>query len=172
MKVLLLLIFSCSLSWAKVQDHVIQDKKISIDVPTEWQTAKELFGLPLVALGPEENETRPAISFSFTGMTKKIMKVENFQQIFSDFKKEKEAWVGKYKGKLLKFEDMTPVTFSKDIHGHYIGAEFLIEDEHFAERSYYLYCKDEVYHVKWSIRNEHRKHMKDIDKIIRSFKCG
>lgn len=172
MRVIVLLIFFVSVSaQAIVETHVIQEKKISIEVPKEWETVKDLYGLPLVALGPEEDETRPAIAFSFTGMTKKIMKVENFQKLFTDFRKEKEAWVRNHKGKLLKFEDMTPVKMTGDIHGHFIGAEFLVEDTHFIERSYYLYCKDEVYHVKWSIRDEHRKHMKDIDLITRSFSC-
>jgi hypothetical protein len=172
MRVLFLLIFSCSVSWAKVQDFVIQDKKISIDVPAEWETVKDLYGLPLAALGPEENGTRPAMSFSFTGMTKKIMTIEQFRKLFADFRKEKEQWVSKHHGKLVKFEEMTPVKFPGGMDGHFIGAEFIMEDEHFAERSYYLYCKDEVYHVKWSIREEHRKHMKDIESILRSFTCG
>lgn len=155
----------------RVQEHIVQDKKISIDVPTEWETVKDLFGLPLAALGPEEKGTRPAMSFSYTGMTRKIMTPEKFQGLFKDFRKGKEKWVDKYKGKLLMFEEMTPVSFSKDIRGHFIGAEFVIDGAHFAERSYYLFCKDEVYHVKWSIREEHRKHMKDIDQIMRSFAC-
>jgi hypothetical protein len=171
MRVLLLLILCCSSSWAKVQEHVIQGKTISIDVPAEWETVKELYGMPLSALGPEENGLRPAMSFSFTGMTKKIMTVEKFQSLFKDFKQTKTKWVNKYKGKLLMFEEMTPVTFSKDIQGHFIGAEFIVDDITFAERSYYLYCKDEVYHVKWLIRDEQRKHMKDIEQILRSFSC-
>jgi hypothetical protein len=172
MKAVFLLMFVlCSAANAAVETHVIQEKKIQIDVPKEWETVKDLYGLPLVALGPEEDETRPAIAFSFTGMTKKIMKVESFQKLFTDFRKEKETWVQKHKGKLIKFEEMTPVKTTGDIHGHYIGAEFLVEDTHFVERSYYLYCKDEVYHVKWSMRDEHRKHMKDIDQITRSFSC-
>lgn len=167
----LLMIISSSGAMASVESHIIQGKKVQIEVPKEWETVKDLYGLPLVALGPEEDETRPAIAFTYTGMTKKIMKVENFQKLFSDFRKEKDDWVRKHKGQLLKFEEMTPVKMTSEVHGHFIGAEFIVEDTHFVERSYYLYCKDEVYHVKWSMRDEHRKHMKDIDVITRSFSC-
>jgi len=168
--VLLMISFSSG-AMALVENHVIQEKKVQIEVPKEWETVKDLYGLPLVALGPEEDETRPAIAFTFTGMTKKIMKEESFQKLFIDFRKEKDNWVRKHKGQLLKFEEMTPVKMTSDVHGHFIGAEFIVEDTHFVERSYYLYCKDEVYHVKWSMRDEHRKHMKDLDVITRSFSC-
>lgn len=171
MKVLLLLILSCSFSWAKVEEFEIQGKKISIDVPAEWQTVKELYGMPLSALGPEENGLRPAMVFSFMGMNSKIMSPEKFQSIFKDFKTSKQKWVDKYKGKLLMFEEMTPVEFSKDVKGHFIGAEYIVDDIIFIERSYYLYCKSDVFHVKWNIREEHKKHMKDIERILRSFSC-
>ncbi|MFL5784652.1 MAG: hypothetical protein ACJ76H_08595 [Bacteriovoracaceae bacterium] len=171
MKVLLLLVLSFSSAWASVQSFVIQDKKISIDVPGGWQGVKDLYGLPLVVLGPWENSSRPAISWMYTGMTKKIMKEDEFRKIFTGFKEDKESWLKEHSGKLLKFEQPTEKSFSKDLSGHFIGAEFVVNDIHFIERSYYLYCKDEVYNVKWSIRDEHRKYLAEIDKIVGSTKC-
>lgn len=171
MKVLLLILL-CSLpAWAKVQDHVVQDKKIKIEVPEGWEAVRDLYGLPLVVLGPWANKSRPAISWMYTGMTSKIMKPEEFKKLFTDFKKDKEDWLKGHNGKLVKFEEATPADFPTKIKGHFIGAEFVVNDIHFAERSYYLYCNDQVFNVKWSIRDEHRAYLKDINKIVGSLQC-
>jgi hypothetical protein len=60
---------------------------------------------------------------------------------------------------------------TEDIVGHFIGAEFKINGIHFVERSYYLYCKDQIYNVKYTIRDEQRKYSTDLEKIVRGFKC-
>ncbi len=171
MKVLFLLILSSFSAWATVQDFVIQDKKISIEVPKDWEAVKNLYGLPLVVLGPWNSESRPAISFVYTHMTAKIMKPEDLQKNFADFKKDKEDWLKGHAGKLIKFEEATQKIFSKTLKGHFIGSEFVVNDVSFIERSYYLYCNDEVYNVKWSIREEHKKHLKDIETIVGSLQC-
>lgn len=172
MKVVFLLFFTFSfVASAAIESHVVQDKKIKIDVPKEWEAVKDLYGLPLVVLGPWANESRPAITWMFTGMTSKIMKKEEFLKVFNDFKSDKEAWVKEHSGKLLKFEPLTEAKYNPGLYGNYIGAEFVINDVHFVERSYYLYCNNEVFNVKYSIRDEHRKYLKSIDGIIGSLKC-
>lgn len=153
------------------QDQVIQDKKIKIGLPKGWEAVKNLYGLPLVALGPWANESRPAITWMFTGMTKKIMSESEFQKIFVDFKKDKEEWLKGHAGKLVKFEGPTATSFNNKLSGHYIGAEFVVNEISFVERSYYLYCNDEVYNVKWNIREEHLKYSKDIETIVGSLQC-
>jgi hypothetical protein len=170
-KALILFVLLCSSSWATVQEHTIQDKKIRINILSAWEPVKDLYGLPLVVLGPWENKSRPAITWVFTGMNAKHMTPEEFRKLFVTFKKEKEDWLKGHSGRLLKFEEATPIQFSPKLKGHFIGAEFMVSDVHFIERSYYLYCKDEVYNVKWSIRDEHRKFMKDLTSIVGSLEC-
>ncbi len=162
---------SVAISPLTYQDQLIQEKKIKIGLPKGWEAVKNLYGLPLVALGPWENKSRPAISWMYTGMTTKIMKDAEFQKLFVDFKKDKEEWLKGHAGTLKKFEGPTPSDFKNKLRGHYIGAEFVVNDIHFIERSYYLYCNDEVYNVKWSIREEHSKYIKDIDQIVGSLQC-
>jgi hypothetical protein len=165
------LVASAPISSLTYQDQMIQDKKIKIGLPKGWEAVKDLYGLPLVALGPWANESRPAISWMYTGMTTKIMKDSEFQKLFVDFKKDKEEWLKGHAGKLLKFDGPTTSNFENKLRGHFIGAEFVVNDVHFIERSYYLYCSDEVYNVKWSIRQEHSKYIQDIEKIVGSLQC-
>ena len=56
------LVASAAISSLTYQDQMIQDKKIKIGLPKGWEAVKDLYGLPLVALGPWANESRPAIS--------------------------------------------------------------------------------------------------------------
>lgn len=159
-------------SIAKIETFTIDGgKKVSVDVKEKWEASKDLFGIPLTVLGPWENESRPVITILPTTLKKTDIEPSDFKKIFDDFKKEKDEWVTSHAGKLLSYEPATSVEFRKDLVGHYIGAEFEIDNTHFIERSYYLYCKGEVFNLKYSMRQEHKKYTQDLQQIVRDFKC-
>lgn len=172
MKLLLLLcLFSFGVH-AKIQSFTLEGgKKVSVDVKENWETAQDLFGIPLTVLGPWENESRPVVTILHTELKKEDLSEAEFKKYFENFKKEKEEWVQSHSGELLSYEPVKSVEFRKDLLGHYIGAEFKINNIHFIERSYYLYCKGEVFNLKYSMRDEHRKHTKDLQKVVEDFKC-
>lgn len=164
-------IFSLQI-YSAVETHTIEKGiKVTLDVPAGWETASELFGIPLTVLGPWANESRPVLLFLFTNLTSKQFNQDQFQNLFKDFQKEKDDWVKSHKGVLVKYEPTTKVELRKDLTGHFIGAEFKINGIHFIERSYYLYCKDQVYNVKYSIRDEHRPYLPVLQKMVGEFKC-
>jgi hypothetical protein len=171
MKLLLVAaLFSCGVH-AKVEKFTLTSgKKVTVDIPKNWESAKDLFGIPLAILGPWENESRPVLSVLPTSVKSSKMPENEFKKYFSDFKKEKDEWVKSNNGQLLSYEPVTSVEL-KHSKGHFIGAEFKINNVHFIERSYYLYCKEELYNLKYSIRDEHRKYIKDLQKMVEDFKC-
>lgn len=172
MKLLLFISLLSFGAFAKVESFTLTSgKKVSVNVPENWETAKDLFGIPLAVLGPWANESRPVLSILPTKVNSSKMPEAEFKKFFADFKKEKDEWVKSHNGQLLSYEPTTNVDFRKDLKGHFIGAEFKINDVHFIERSYYLYCKDELYNLKYSIRDEHRKYVKDLQKMVEEFKC-
>lgn len=172
MKLLLLASLLCFGAYAKEEKFTLTSgKKVTVDVPQNWETAKDLFGIPLAILGPWANESRPVLSVLPTNVKSSKMPEAEFKKLFTDFKKEKDEWVKSHKGELLSYEPTTNVEFRKDLKGHFIGAEFKINGVHFIERSYYLYCKDELFNLKYSIRDEHRKYLKDLQKMVEAFKC-
>ena len=172
MKLLLLLGLVSFGAHAKVQSFVLEGgKKVSVDVKENWEAAKDLFGVPLTVLGPWANESRPVVTIVPTKLTKNDISEEQFKKTFENFKKEKDEWVRSHSGQLLSYEPVTSVEFRKDLLGHYIGAEFKINNIHFIERSYYLYCKGEVFNLKYSMRDEHRKYTQDLQKVVEEFKC-
>jgi hypothetical protein len=171
MMILLLILLSNS-AWGKTEHHVLdKTKHIQVYVPHGWESVKDLYGVPLTILGPWANESRPVIMFVFTNLKKSTLSKNDFQNLFENFNEQKEKWVKSHKGQLIKYEPKKVVVFRKDFEGHYIGAEFKINDIHFVERSYYLYCKDEIYNLKYSIRDEHRVHLSSLHRIIEEFRC-
>lgn len=172
MKFLLLtLLFSWQLHAASQTHEVETNKFVTLEVPAGWETVKDLFGIPLAVLGPWNDESRPVLSILFTHLTREKFAQKDFQNLFADFKNEKDAWVKSHQGTLISYEPATPVDFGKDLSGHYIGLEFEMNSIHFIERSYYLYCKNEVYNLKYSLRDEHRQHLAQLQKLVREFKC-
>lgn len=171
MKLFLVLLLLPLASYAKVQSFTLEGgKKVSVDVKENWEAAKDLFGIPLTVLGPWANESRPVVSILPTNVKKTDTSEEQFKKYFSDFKKDKDEWVQEHKGKLISYEPATSVKMGEK-SGHFIGAEFVINNVHFIERSYYLFCKDEIYNLKYSMRDEHRKYTKDLQKVVEDFKC-
>lgn len=170
-----LFIVLCLLSFganAKVQSFTLDGgKKVSVDVKENWEAAKDLFGIPLTVLGPWENDSRPVVTILPTDLKKEDISEAEFKKHFENFKKEKDTWVRSHSGELLSYEPVTSVEFRKDLLGHYIGAEFKINNIHFIERSYYLYCKGEVFNLKYSMRDEHRKYTDDLKKVVEDFRC-
>lgn len=172
MKWLFLVLLVCPYAYSKTASFELKEKKkVTITFPDTWETAKELYGIPLAVLGPWANESRPVLSILPTNVKQDKHKPEDFQELFENFKVEKDEWVKSHKGTLIKYEPTTQVEPRKDLKGHFIGAEFAINGIHFVERSYYLYCKNEVYNLKYSIRDEHRKYIPELQKMIGDFKC-
>ena len=172
MKLILLLSLLSFGAYAKVQTFTLEGgKTVMLNVKEDWETAKELFGIPLAVLGPWANESRPVLSVLPTKLKQKDVSESEFKKLFEDFKKEKQEWVESHSGELVNYEPVTSVEFNKNLLGHYIGAEFKINNIHFIERSYYLYCNGEVYNLKYSMRDEHRKYTKDLQNLVEGFKC-
>lgn len=159
-------------AWSAPETHSIdKGKKVTIAVPEGWESVKDLYGIPITVLGPWANESRPVLMYVFTHLKKSYFSQEDFEGLFKDFEKEKSDWVKTHNGTLIKYEPKTKVELRKDLQGHYIGAEFKINDIHFVERSYYLYCKEQVYNLKYSMRDEHRVHLPVLHQMIKEFKC-
>ncbi len=169
---LLSLSFLCSFSlWGGVEKFTLDGHKISITIPAGWESVIDLFGMPLVVLGPETNETRPAVMILSTNLSSKNVPQSELKNLFKGFRSEKEAWIKSHKGELVDFQGPTSVEIRKDLIGQFLNAEFKFNDVTFLERSYYLYCKDNIYNVKYSTRAEHAKLLPTIQNLMGTFQC-
>ncbi len=168
---LLLAIFISTPLMAGQEKFQINERSISLNVPSGWEAVKDLFGMPLVILGPMENEARPAIMFLSLKLTPKEFDQDTFPTLFQDFKLKKEDWLKSHKGELLSFEPATAIELRKDLKGHFIGAKFKINEIEFIERSYFLSCKNNIFNVKYSLRQTHEKYLPVLQKLAGEFVC-
>ena len=169
---LILNLIFMSVSSAAIETHKIEAEKIiKIDVPAGWESAKNLFGIPLSILGPFDKDSRPALMVLYTNLSMRNFNKAEFEAHFMKFRAEKDAWVRSHGGSLTSFTEVTKTKLSPTVEGVYIGSEFVIKGITFSERSFYVYCDEDVYNIKWSIREAHKKHLPVLEKIVSSFQC-
>lgn len=148
----------------------LDGKKLGFDLPENWQSVKDFYGMPLAFLGPMKDESRPVISVTRTNLSEKMIGQKDFEAGFSDSKKEKLEWLAEHKGNLLRWTDAQSITFGP-VRGLFIASEFLINSEHFIEKSFYLFCGGELLNVKYQAREEVKETIPQMEAIVRSLKC-
>lgn len=148
-----------------------KSKPFKINIPDGWRAVPSLFGIPLAILGPEARDKRPVLSVYPGETNSKVLSQADLESLFADFKQEKEKWMKEEGGELKTYEPVTKVSFGKNVSGHYIGAEYVLEGETFLERSYYLYCKEELYNLKYTFRNDQLSHLKAAQQMVENFQC-
>jgi hypothetical protein len=166
----IILLMGSTFAWAETF-QLPKARPFKIEIPAGWKAAPNLFGIPLAILGPQSQEKRPVLSVYPGELHSKTISEEKLQSLFVDFKKEKEQWMKEEGGELKSFEPLTKVNFSKAVRGHYIGAEYVLNKEHFLERSYYLYCQGELFNLKYTFRSDQLAHLQAALKMVENFTC-
>ncbi len=151
---------------------------VTIDVPVDWQSAPDLFGMPLVLLGPDNGERRPVITLTPTGIENLNYDPKGLKNDQAGYKNGREKWLSKHNGKAVKFFPYENIK-SKDSKQtgvtdiHKIGYEYQISGKEFIEESYFVTCKNKLYHLKSVLNKKHEKQFSKIIKdIIGSFSCA
>lgn len=161
-----------SFAYGKTESFVLpKSKPFKMNISDGWRAVPNLFGIPLAILGPELKDKRPVLSVYPGEANSKAISRTDLESLFVDFKKEKELWMQDEGGTLKSYEPITKVSFSKNLSGHFIGAEYVLEGETFVERSYYLYCKEELYNLKYTFRNDQLTHLKSAQQMVENFQC-
>ena len=72
--------------WIRYQDY-----RIHLKVPSEWRVERDLYGMPITALGPERNGERAVLSVQHTGVTDMKWEhsvIASTQKVYFDGRKE------------------------------------------------------------------------------------
>jgi hypothetical protein len=151
----------------------LQKGGIKLDIPKHWQDVSDLFGVPLMVLGPEHDGTRPVISVVATGLLAKGFDDLAMKKEFIDYKQGREDWIKRRGGTLVSFNDYTTEKFSDGIEARSVGVRYKLEDDtEYAEKSYYVVCKNKFFHLKSIVRGSDEKEFGGtVEKTIKSFSC-
>lgn len=145
---------------------------VSIWVAKDWQSVKDLFGVPLTFLGPKANGARPVVSFTPTGLQDLKFDQKSLEKNQDEYKTGREAWLQSKDGKSLQYYPYQFEHLKEGIDVHKIGYAYEINEIRYSEYSYYILCGGQLFHSKVLFRQDHEKQYKNVvEKMIRSFEC-
>lgn len=164
------LIFPCIAQAA--QSFQLKDAKVRIEVPQGWQEARDLYGMPLMLLGPEAAGGRPVISVTPTGLGKSQLDAQSLVQDEAGFRQGREAWLKKMNGKAIAYSKYRALKWEGIEQAHAIGYRYEIGGVEHVEYSYFVLCKGQFHHVKTLVRAGHEDaYRATVDQIVKSFGC-
>ena len=170
-KIVLIFIFSFNFALAE-NFKLAESNSININIPKNWKSVSQLFGVELMFLGPLVKGNRPVVTISTSSFLGFSIDAEALKKNESSYKEDREKWLGKYNGKSLEYfkYEIKKIKNRNEIHG--LGFRYLIEDKEYIERSYYLLCKKNIYHIKTLIlSSDEVQYKKPLDEMITSFEC-
>lgn len=162
------LIFSSSV-WSK--NFEIEGVKFSLDVKGEWVDTIGLFDIPLTLSGPMTNNVRPIITVTPTEMTKVKFTEQKDNQANEDYQTERKKWLSTHKGNVINFYPYQKSKWEGVEEAHILGYSYSINENIYDEKTYYVLCRGRLYHLKSLVQEIHFESLKEIDGMIRSFKC-
>jgi len=151
------------------------DKKerVKIDVPSNWQDAQNLYGIPLVLAGPTQDGLRPSLAITPTGIADLQFDEKGLTKSQDEYKKGREAWLKNNGGKSIAYLPYQSEKWKGIEVAHTIGYRYELEGQKYIEKSYYVVCNKKLYHMKSLMTDgQERKIGKTMDKTVKSFACG
>ncbi len=145
---------------------------ISVVVPSDWQAAKNLFGMPLTIVGPMVSSGRPVVSFTPTGIKELKFDPKKLEENYVQYKNGREEWLQTHSGKSIEYYPYTNFKNSNGLEVHKVGYSYEMGEIKFWEFSYYILCKDHLYNAKILLRHSHgEKLLKVAEDLVGSFEC-
>lgn len=163
------------LTHAATQSWKLDDATIRLNTPSDWQSVKDLYGVPLMILSPEgrKKDRRVTILITPTGKELSTLDSKDSKAAETEYKKGREDWLKKFKGRSLNFYPyQNNLKWKGASEVHSMGYQYQIADEKFSERTYYAICGKQLFHIKTLLTLEQeQRHQSTVDGILRSFQC-
>jgi hypothetical protein len=174
-----LTVLSCAIlmisnaSFAKTTNFTIIKKNVSFDLPNDWQSIDHEIGIPLKLLSPLHDNRRAVILFVPIDLKDEKLTMGDKKEALESYKMGRLSWLQTFQGKSISFLPVSTYTIKdKKIDVFQFGHLYNFDNANFEEKSYYLRCKNQTFHMKTLIQIEHVGHWGSIvKKITDSFNC-
>lgn len=177
-KSMLLMLFAVIVPTAQaaVKTFSFEDGKdkdsIKLQVPAKWQDARDLYGVPLFLLGPEKDGSRPTLAVTPTGIADLAFDEKGLDKTQDQYKKGREEWLKNNGGKSVSYLPYKTEKWGNVDVAHSIGFRYELDGQEYVEKSFYVFCKKKLYHMKSLMTSQQEKaHAKSMEETIRSFAC-
>jgi hypothetical protein len=161
------------LAQAKTTTFTVLEKKVSFDLPSDWQTVNKEVGIPLKLIGPMDAERRPVLLFVPIDVKEDKLIVDDKSKAEESYKFGRMAWLQTISGKIISFLPMkTYSTNNNKVEINQFGYLYQFDNDNLEEKSFYIKCKGQVFHMKSLIQvDQVSKWTPVVSKIVDSFKC-
>ena len=159
-------------AWATSTSFNLSKGYVELNIPENWQTTKDFFGMPLQILGPMESGGRPVIAVTPTGIAVDKMDGKVLGKDQKDYSAGREKWLAKYSGKSIEYFPYKEEKWPDGSVAHSIGYRYQIGANEFTERSYFVVCSGKLFHLKTLLRKAHESaYGSTVSGIVKSFRC-
>ncbi len=144
---------------------------ILLELPKKWTSVQKLYGMPLMIIGAEDKGNKPVLSITSTNIKNMKSPKQITKQAREVYYSGRKSWLAKRKGDLIKFLAYEKEEIAPKVSSHSIGVVYDIGKRRVSERTYYVTCNKQLFHLK-TISNFNRpKESLALKKLIKSFKC-
>ena len=144
-----------------------KESRFSVDVPKNWREVKDLYGIPVTLLGPSVSpKPRAVVQIIPTPLPHGEMKKEDAKKFGEDYAEGRKRWLKEQGGELL---ELLPGSYQEN--RLMAGVSYKLNQKRYLERTYYVNCPKQLYHLKIVLNFENLDSLKESEEIVRSFAC-
>ncbi len=158
-------------AWSAPETYALDKNQIKVDLPFGWRAVKDLYGMPLQFFGPVRPNGRAVVSITPTGQSANVNSLD-VQRESKDYAEGRKRYLKSRSGKLKSILPVSKIKTSEKVAGVSAGVDYEINGTDYVERTYYLGCKFQVFHLKSLVQANHPSEDHERAKaLIRSFSC-
>ena len=162
--------FICVLSLNAVSAKEIAWEKFTfkVEVPETWREVKDFYGIPVTLLGPSlPAKPRAVVQIIPTELPPGKMNLQESVAFGIKYGEGRKKWISEQQGELL---ELLPGKFE---NGRMTaGVSYRINQKSYLERTYYVNCRKNLFHLKIVLNFENREQLPESETIVRSFACA
>jgi hypothetical protein len=144
----------------------LEQGTVAFQLPAGWEHETDVFGTPLVLLGPVKDEQRSVISVVPSGLevdfAKELGKTEY------EYRLGRRQYLETVGAELVKFRDYEKTKLNGN-EAHVMGVRYRTGGVEMAETSYYVLCQKKMYFLKTLTRDAGEE--RAVSDVAQSFRC-
>jgi hypothetical protein len=152
--------------------HSWKTDSFFMDVPANWQSMNDFFGVPVTFLDPSKKGS-PRATIQVIPTEARTLKLDELElaAFNRSYPERKKAWASK---KNAVIHSITPATYV-DLNKNktlMASTAFLLDEVSFIEKTYFLNCGQKLYQLKLLAPAGDDGRLKTAENVLRSFKCA
>ena len=155
------------------ESYLVNESNVDFELPTNWISTEDLFGIPLTFLGPEDSDGRAVVLVSPLRVPEWKFTPAMQDQFYTEYQAGRKA-SAEAEGRVIEsFDPLMSETWKSGAQAYCMGYRSGFLNQTFIERSCYVFCHDFLYHIKSLIRgSQETKYGKTVESVTKSFGCG